>query len=1521
MADQSNLKLVRHIEQVKKLSSDVTLLRSSYYDFIKPFLFGTDNTEPISLENIPGGISQALNNGRLVPGRKVYLKAEGKAASEYKIGNIHDSNFVNDVQSKRAPASEYLFPSDVVRILTALAELFHKGDGKFQYNADALSSYVGKNLYTEWAEVGNFSKYPELETLEKESNLDSKVLFYEATLENNHASQIAQLLEDVKKAAEEYETIYKKLDTSEFELRTEGIQKFLIPDLVPKILEKYEDYTEKIKPLIDQEEKFREAAQKISEKIAELLKQNDRQYFDPLFIPNPNLKSFAEQDIYDADRNAFLFSTRQSDGKLGIIHTDEYEAFTEKLVEQFLSNNKDDITKEFITPLFITEEAPAEAEAETEAEEVGEGTRQDEETQLSTPLSLSDFKSRLLEDVTQRTYQLFVTDYIQATEALRESFNKHQTTFESRYLEPLTTEIQERISQEFIDQFSLSEDDLAILSNQNLVLEESETVPETQLDAAVFESDWYNQLLEKLLEQVSQLASPDTDYASYFAFLSATFVEPVLSQLETAGEPEEEKPEETPAEEPEAPEEPEEPPTEIAPEEPAERISTAAVPTEIPQAPAPVAHTAAPSDEVARLTPEQIRGLQYESAWIYNRAVYELFTVHGIDRSDIDPVLLNKLQADVFNFTAGMDPDSLNMLFGSDSKRQKALLEFYTKFRGDNNRLLADFVSDFTQTDRFRNLSPEQKNGFSLKLNELISLDIKIQSPSDLLNKSLKENLKIDSPVLNQNIQNTVDALIIQYGVNQTFYALDPTSGQIVEYQSGTSHDFNWFIDNVPPERLSLIFNLPQGVVLDQESLILLRHVLKEYAQNRSADLSLHIKNTSLRKGLIGITEEEAEKLKAGDEAAFARHLDFTANFRNAVKENGGETVAGGLEEKRGSNRKEVIQQQYKTFYPLWNQLSGVEQAEVYLKFGIPIPANLLKNGKPDKKQLEVHKLVFIPEFIFFNPAELDLINKIIKDKELTEAQREHFLEIARMQENLSKEEAFAKYLKNSYEYYSDETEIVEITEYLEVGPDESLHDNYSYRDYYGADEAIQAGGSTDYENLSRRGGLISRFSDSRAGRALKDRFGKKLKKKLSPAEKSKKAMGSAISEGFGKVAAAASNLIIPGSGAALLAIRNKKLRNIISGAILGGFAWIIGRTIWALGSIGGAIGGAIGGIVAGVLSGTTLILPGVIVGANIGEAILPARWTDLVWGGKTPPPPKLATQVTAAGGAGAGAAEAAGTATAVTAGGLAAASTAVAAVAGTGFGVFIITLFTIFTIQSAFIIPVPRERYDVAFDPTSLIGGIDLENCDAVGPVPFSKNTSSDIAGRAFDIVNQLRPGFWCYWNWNPMYDGLQADFQSLDFSESPDLFDEIEFTQHPNHCVYRDNFPQGCSGDWNAMGGSALYWCTWLVNHAYQANYSLAARIMADQFRTWPGHIFLPVETITYQDVQPGDVIFTSTEGRLGQIGHVAIVHDVGPDYIRSVDSNASSRYHSFAVGTDGRIQADTIPYLTVVGFGRKL
>ena len=81
------------------------------------------------------------------------------------------------------------------------------------------------------------------------------------------------------------------------------------------------------------------------------------------------------------------------------------------------------------------------------------------------------------------------------------------------------------------------------------------------------------------------------------------------------------------------------------------------------------------------------------------------------------------------------------------------------------------------------------------------------------------------------------------------------------------------------------------------------------------------------------------------------------------------------------------------------------------------------------------------------------------------------------------------------------------------------------------------------------------------------------------------------------------------------------------------------------------------------------------------------------------------------------------------------------------------------------------------------------------------------------------------------------------------------------------------------------------------------------------------MPVETVTYNDIQPGDVIFTSTSGRNGNIGHVAIVHDVGPDYIRSVDSNASSRYHEFAVGDDGKVIVDSISYLGVVGFGRRL
>lgn len=1481
MSELKSKGLARNYLQIKKLDSSVNI--NTYYQEIKYFLFGTSDSTPIDIKNLPkGGINEFFTNGSFIPTEtsSVRLTVSGKSAALYKIPNLKNAEFVRtlnptaDPSTKRNPA-EYFFPSDFVAILVELAQIFYKSG----YNVTGLKDYAFTNPQEFIKNWGNPNSDEFLRAASDEKGIP---FFYELSFDG-HKSDLQNLLNQVNEAAQQFENKKEKPDLSEFLVQTE-VESLILKDFskqaftlfiekTPEYLKKTAEYEEKIKPILEADENkiknsVEEIQEKSEEKIEKLVSQTKSDFFRDLFGKQETLDKFRDLGNFDPDSKYFLFETRTQPLQVGIKETEIYKNFIKVSLEAFLEKNHEELLKEFILPLFKTEETETEPSPETK-DEGGEAIV--EEIKFDSPIDEETFKKKILEDVTKALIKKFDEEFCPQ---YRQNFLEKKDKLASNYLEEVSRELHKQVQEKVVGNLEIGEEDLQKLTEnpEKILYSEGNFNPE------ILESEWYQELIQQSINYIEGLPSPDSSYSSYFSYLFETHIQPFLTEIE-----QKEKPEEPPQ------------PTQAEPEDFTSGVVSPVIPVSTGTSPTKTIETQ--SEQINTLTQEQIRTLQYESAWMYNRAVYELYTSKGVKIEDIPQDELNNLQSSIFSYLSGMqstEGSDFNKLFGSASARQKALMEFYTKNSTFITQINGGLISKFIDAEA-------------------------------LLSIGIKDSIKLDSKVLTDNIKNTVDSLIVQYGLNQDFYAIDTTSDpnniKVQKFSGDNPHDIIWFLDSIPPERLALIFNIPPGVLKNEDIIKQLREVLKSYARYRGSELSLHIQNTTLQKGLTVISAEDAEKIKNGDEKTITKHLSFTNDIRSMTKANGGEVVAGALDHKSGetdpkrSGHKKEIQKQFKTFLPLWGQLTGLEQAEVYKNFGLAIPAEYLTNGKPDKKKLEVAKLEFIQEFIFFDVSKLGNIKQIIKRKNADEALQLKLQEIAEIQNQLVRERELAKLLNAEFYIYSDPSELQEIGEYVGVDTNEM-----SFREKFYADDEIQSGGSDEYEVQEvgpGRRGLVPRFLDTNSGKRLKERFGRRFKKKFSAQKKAEKAFTKAAGAALTKVAAASLNAI-PGVGtalsAALLAIKNKKVREFVSGLVALTLGAIIGRTIWALGSIGGAIGGLIGGAVGFVVSGGAMVVPGVVIGANIGEAIIPTR----IVGSSSPIFGNTnnnqgysaeATRITQT---------AATQNILVSYGG-------VAIIAAGGFALtsVFITIFTIFTIYSAFLIPIPIDRPTVGIgDGGPPIGGIGADSCD--DPTPLSdkitKNTTSSIAGRAYDIVNKLLPGFWCYWNWNPDYDGLNATFTGP-ASESPDLFNEVEFDRYPYHCVYSNSFPAGCEGDYRAMDGNALYWCTWLVNHSYQNNYSLAARIMADQFRTLPGHIFMPVESIKYTDLQPGDVIFTSTEGRNGNIGHVAILHDVGPDYIRSIDSNASARYHSFTVNTDGSIQADSIPYLGVVGFGRRL
>lgn len=1610
MAEETKY-LNRNIAQVKKLDQSVTL--TQYYQEIRPLLFGTKFLGQITQENKPlDGLYGQVKNGKIVPSdTKIHAYIEGIGKTELNLVDYKKDSIVQDFIEKRKLASNFLFPSDLVRILHNLAKIFVKGDGVETYNYTELISYAnsandGLAQITDWTIEDKNLLWP----------IYGEGQFFEKTIEEKHADEIQKLLDAVVEAAIEFEKKNQKFDITGFILKSELIEKLSV-DILNKILTYYITYNEKIIPNLTVDKKFTEADEKIKKDIAEKIHEQD--LLAP-FFSQANLDAFETRRIYYPLQNSFLFSIR--DTLPGIIESLEYNEFYQDTVKKFLATHEERLTKEYITPLFEEVKEEKKQPAGQDISEAEGETPIPPTVEEGTLISLEQLIAQFAQDVVDNLYatavthfrttypqfQQFETEYVSTYILVLKNFlsdfirvrlserfgiiqdntdavirmltidgeyrNKdgmfradiaetplytqvsNQLLAEQRYLNDTTyldSLYQEKILPVLTDIFTndeltVSTDEIKKILSEKLltsVYDDLTTnylpnIPE--LDFNEFKSNILfdhqltiksaieseivsllashfplnategqrlsNEYLYKdgvfsqriidepdlwLTEKVANLFSQLKDSTPLYSKIVTTIISPVIAQYKdtsVAARPEEVK---TP--------------------------SAATVP---PVTPIKVVHSDKPVDSIGT---DQVRSLQFEVEWIYRTTINDLFLTHGLTEADIQaisPEFLTKLRTDAIahiSILKDSNPELFNKLFANHLLKDKTLAEFRQKFSNTNKNLIDSTAKAIQTSEKFRTLSLQQSQNISQSFSDILA-NRQLKPSQEVFASYIKEIVGSDSPVLNQNIQNTLDSLILQYGVNQEFYAQDPQTGQVISYSGGSSHDAVWFINNIPIERLILIFDLPKtGKLSRAEDIQQLRTILASYIKTKAPELALHIKNISLQKGLVKISEAEAALLLAKNSSStVTKHLTTLTDLRGMVEKNGTETVVGGFEEKKGSNRKKTIKEQLGTFVPLWEQLTWQEQQLVYQKMGIPLP-------KVNDPGLE--KYPFIAEFIFFDVRQLGEINEIIERNNLDQEKKQKLLEIASMTEQLAREEQFSLFLKESFEYESSKSDVVELRQFLNLSDEQSLKEDASYTEiYFANDDIIESNNQYLKEAANYQSSLskINRVPDSSIRPSIKKLLGiqEKEKKKFA-LDKSKKIFNNAskkvVNNFLNRAAAAGASLVVPGLGAALLAIRNEKLRNAISAAILTALTAIIAKTVYALGSIGGAIGGIIGGIGGFILSGGTMVVPGIIIGANVGQAIIPKRISDFFSKKETAARAaerQAANQANAVQAEIARNAAQAGTLTAIST-----ASVSTLAVVGSVSLGFVATLYTVFIIQSAFLIPVPQEVITVGFDPITAVG---LQNCDdPEAPIPFPANSSFSLAAKAHALVTDLRPGFWCYWNWHPKFDGLQGNTASLsnppNASEQPDLFDEVEFKTHPNHCVYAAGNPQGCTGSPNGINAYSLYWCTSLVRDTYDENYSFSASGMANQFKTMPGHIFLPVESVTYQDIQPGDVIFTSTKYDPNRIGHVAIVHDVGSNYIRSVDSNAYSRFNNFTVDGNGKIQ-DT-PYLFVRGFGRRL
>ncbi|NIT03681.1 hypothetical protein GTO10_01990 [Candidatus Saccharibacteria bacterium] len=204
----------------------------------------------------------------------------------------------------------------------------------------------------------------------------------------------------------------------------------------------------------------------------------------------------------------------------------------------------------------------------------------------------------------------------------------------------------------------------------------------------------------------------------------------------------------------------------------------------------------------------------------------------------------------------------------------------------------------------------------------------------------------------------------------------------------------------------------------------------------------------------------------------------------------------------------------------------------------------------------------------------------------------------------------------------------------------------------------------------------------------------------------------------------------------------------------------------------------------------------------------------------------------------------------------------------------------------------------EAAFGP---FAGFPIVCTDEATPLEFP-NTMGGIAGRAWEIVNNLYQGFWCLWNWSK--------------DDYPQYFDEAEYARNPNPPYPPDKFIN-------------MFWCTRLVNTTHGKSYSLLSNEMAKSFgaivtasggtETYSsGGRFIAARDATWHNLQPGYAVFFRVSNATSwRINHVGIVYSVTQDAIRIVHSNAATKSLVLPVGDDGRIQS--AGGFKIEGFGR--
>ncbi len=183
-----------------------------------------------------------------------------------------------------------------------------------------------------------------------------------------------------------------------------------------------------------------------------------------------------------------------------------------------------------------------------------------------------------------------------------------------------------------------------------------------------------------------------------------------------------------------------------------------------------------------------------------------------------------------------------------------------------------------------------------------------------------------------------------------------------------------------------------------------------------------------------------------------------------------------------------------------------------------------------------------------------------------------------------------------------------------------------------------------------------------------------------------------------------------------------------------------------------------------------------------------------------------------------------------------------------------------------------------------------------------------AEIVRQSVLIVEALQRGWWGFYNYHSGYSHL--------FNQG--LWDTSDQSGPP--CSSSDNAE--CPDYWNLGGGRGsndMFWCTWNVIYAYHnAGRTLVnpdspglltgVKHMRDYFIANADYMGVggSTTTITYQDIQPGDVLFLGKNDAEGFVtsAHVAIVEISNSSYVSTLDSNNVSIRREYTVLPDGTL-----------------